>query len=190
MTSDKNQDNSEIKKWVIESETDLLDTPIFSIQKRHCRPPDDGGDSDFYIINTSDWVNIIARTDDNQLILVRQYRFGIDEVSLEIPGGVVDSDDEDPLATAKRELREETGYVSNNWSLLGKVSTNPAIFTNYCHMYLADDCVLEYEQNLDPHERIAVQKMSIQNVKDAFRDGRIHHSLVVAAFAQFLLQET
>ncbi|HKI45580.1 MAG TPA: hypothetical protein VKA08_09650, partial [Balneolales bacterium] len=100
MTSEKNQNDTEIKKWVIESETDLLDTPIFRIQKRHCRPPDDGGDSDFYIIDTSDWVNVIARTSDDHLILVRQYRFGIDEVSLEIPGGVVDSDDEDPLATA------------------------------------------------------------------------------------------
>ena len=179
----------EIKKWVIESETDLLDTPIFRIQKRHCRPQDDGGDSDFYVIDTSDWVNVISRTSDGHLILVRQYRFGIDEVSLEIPGGVVDSDDEDPLATAKRELQEETGYVSDSWKLLGKVSTNPAIFTNYCHMYLADNCVLAHEQNLDPHERISVETMSLRNVKNALKGGRISHSLVVAAFALFLLQE-
>ncbi len=189
MTYEKNQNNIEIKKWVIESETDLLDTPIFRIQKRHCRPPDDGGDSDFFVIDTSDWVNVIARTNDGCVVLVKQYRFGIDEVSLEIPGGVVDSDDENPMATAKRELREETGYVSDSWRSLGKVSTNPAIFTNFCHIYLADNCVLEYEQDLDPHERIAVKTMSIGDVKKALKNGYINHSLVVAAFAQFLLQE-
>lgn len=189
MTSEKNQNNVEIKKWAIESEADLLDTPIFKIKKRRCQPPDDGGDSDFFIIDTSDWVNIIAKTDDDQLILVRQYRFGIDEISLEIPGGVVDPADKNPLAAAKRELMEETGYVSHDWRLLGKVSTNPAIFTNYCYMYLAENCIPKYDQNLDPHERIEVKKMGIPEVIEHLKKGSIHHSLVVAAFAQYLLQE-
>jgi len=187
MSSEKVQHDNEIKKWVIESETDLLDTPIFQITKRHCRPPDDGGDSDFYIINAPNWVNVIARTSNDEVILVRQYRFGIDEISLEIPGGVVDPEDNNPLNTAKRELQEETGFVSDDWKLLGSVSTNPAIFTNYCYMYFADNCVLEHEQNLDPHERIQVELLSMQDVKKGLKTGLIHHSLVVAAFAQYLI---
>ncbi len=190
MSSEKFQNDSEIKKWVIESEKDLLDTPIFQISKRHCRPPDDGGDSDFYIIDAPNWVNVIARTASNEVILVKQYRFGIDEVSLEIPGGVVDPEDENPLETAKRELREETGFISDDWKLLGKVSTNPAIFTNYCFMYFADNCTLEFEQNLDQHERIQVEMMSMPDVEKAVKNGVIHHSLVVAAFAQYLMHNS
>ncbi len=189
MAEGRRTNDNEIKKWIVDSETHLLTTPVFGVRKRHYTPPDDGSGSDFFVIEAPDWVNIIAKTTDEEFILVRQYRFGIDQVSLEIPGGIIDPEDGEPLNAARRELAEETGYTSKNWTLLGRVSSNPAIFTNYCHTFLAEQCVPERGQKLDPHERIQVVTMPFAQLEEALNREVIHHSLVVAAFGEYLLHQ-
>ena len=133
-------------------------------------------------------MNVIALTPEEEVILVEQYRFGIREPTLEIPGGMVDAP-ESPLDGAKRELLEETGYVSDRWTRLGKVSSNPAIQNNYTHLYLARDCRFEGAQNPDTHERINVHTVSLDRFLNLVEDGTIHHAIVVAAVARFLLYE-
>ncbi len=180
---------NEIKKWAIETENIEYQTPIFSLKRRKSSSRIQDKSGKFYIIDAPDWVNVLALTPKMDVILVKQYRHGIDEITLEIPGGAVDPVDGDPQKAAERELLEETGYRSVKWEHLGTVSSNPAIFTNYCHFYLATDCEKVSGQNLDHLEEIEIRTLSLKEFLGQVRDGSIHHSLIVAAVARFLLKK-
>lgn len=143
---------------------------------------------DFYVLEAPEWINIIGLTASQEIILVEQYRYGIEAPTLEIPGGMVD-EGEEPLQGAKREMLEETGYRSDKWSSLGKVSSNPAIMSNYTHIYLAEDCVFEGAENPDTHERINVHTMPLEHFLELSKNGTVHHAIVLAAVARYLLTE-
>lgn len=173
--------------WDIVREDTELTLPILRLKRRRMRRPSDGKEGDFFIAEAPLWVNVIARTPEGDIVLVEQYRHGIHDISLEIPGGVADGADSG-LDAAKRELAEETGYTSGTWTFLGSVSSNPAIFNNRCEMYLAEGCIRTQEQDLDPFEEIRVKLLSEADFLDAVRTGRIHHSLAVAAVALWTLR--
>jgi ADP-ribose pyrophosphatase len=135
------------------------------------------------VLETADWVNVVAVTEDGQLVLVRQYRFGSGELSLEVPGGVVDPE-EDPQEAARRELLEETGYASDSWRLLARVRPNPAFLGNSCHQFLAERARVVSQPHLESGEDIAVQLASPSAVADMVRTGAIDHSLVVSALCR------
>lgn len=178
-----------VESWTIEYENKEYQTPIFNLLKQKLRLDSEDHEGTFYVLDIPAWVNVIALTPEKEVILVEQYRFGITRPSLEIPGGVCD-EGESPLETAKRELLEETGYRSDNWTELGKVSANPAIQNNYNYCYLAEECTRVESQSLDQHERIIVHKMPYDEFLECVRDGTIDHAIVTAAVAKLLLRET
>lgn len=135
---------------------------------------------DFDVLDFLDWVNIVALTTDNKLLLVKQYRQGVDDITLEIPGGAVHMG-EDPKLAAIRELREETGFEAKTIESLGVLQPNPAIQSNRCHIYLARDCVKVGEPELDPLEELEVEQRSISHVNEMIKNGEIQHSLVLSA---------
>ena len=117
-------------------------------------------------------------------MLVRQFRFGIDGFSLEIPGGMMEPG-EDPLATGVRELREETGYAGAPARLLGSVHPNPAIQSNRCHFLLVEQAVVATDMEWDTDEEIEVTTLPVDEVLALARSGGITHGLVLDALLFF-----
>ncbi len=133
-----------------------------------------------FLIDSQTWVNIVPLTPDQKVIMVKQYRFGSDTISLEVPGGLVEPG-EDPAAAAKRELLEETGYEGKIIKI-GEASPNPALHPFKCHMFLALDVKERGAQTLDPNEIIDLQSIPLADIPELIRTGKINHSLVMNAF--------
>jgi len=135
------------------------------------------------VLETADWVNIVAVTKDGRYVLVRQYRFGPGRVTTEIPGGVIDPGEGHEEA-ARRELREETGYTSNKWTLLGWVEPNPAFHDNLCYHWLAEECEQTEQVELDPGEDIGVVALDEEALRREVREGRLRHSLALSGLSR------
>jgi 8-oxo-dGTP pyrophosphatase MutT (NUDIX family) len=142
---------------------------------------------DFYVIEAVDWVNVIPITPEKEVVMIELHRHGINERSLEIPGGMVDPEDPSPMAAAQRELREETGYESDPLLPLGVVHPNPAIQDNRCYSFLAPNASPAGEPDPEEGEDIAVVKFRLSKIPGLIKEGRITHSLVITAFLWFYL---
>ncbi len=171
--------------WKPIGETVSLETPVFRVITRRMQSPDNTIVDDFYILDAPDWVNVVALTDQNEFILVNQYRFGTGKLSLEVPGGVVDKGETHRVA-AVRELLEETGFASTEWRQLGILAPNPALNTNQCGIWLATGCTYIGDGGHDHSEFIRVEKLSKQHTVEAIANGTIHHALAVAALGMYL----
>lgn len=175
-----------MQPWETKSSAVVADYGIFRVRKDHCLSPRTQRAHDFWVLETTDWVNVVALTPDEQVVLVRQYRFGSQRATLEIAGGTVDPG-EAPLAAAARELREETGYVPESVLLLGSVEPNPAIQNNRCYTALALGCRPSGVQELDEREDIVVETRPLAELPELFARGEITHALVWAAFHHYEL---
>ncbi|MCY4130217.1 MAG: NUDIX hydrolase [Gammaproteobacteria bacterium] len=135
------------------------------------------------VLESVDWINIVALTPNEESVMVRQFRFGIGACTLETPGGMVD-EGETPLEAAQRELLEETGYSSNDWSYLGAVEPNPAFHPHLCHHFLARNVVRVADLDLGPGEAIEIEVCDLDRLRDAMRDGSLRHSLALSALSR------
>jgi 8-oxo-dGTP pyrophosphatase MutT (NUDIX family) len=175
---------SQPKRWQRLRSEPHATTRIFDVSRTIFRHPDRDKDQDFFVIHAPDWVNVIALTTDLQLVLVRQFRYGINDFSVEIPGGVMEPG-EDCVAAGLRELREETGYSGGSARLLGTVHPNPAMQSNHCHLILVENVRLESDLAWDPDEELEVMLKPVDEVYAlAFRGG-ITHALVLDALLLF-----
>ncbi|MFN8380518.1 MAG: NUDIX hydrolase [Anaerolineales bacterium] len=138
-----------------------------------------------FVLEFDSWANVVALTKNNEVVLVKQYRHGVQEISLELPGGVVDAG-EDPLDGAKRELMEETGYSAGNIVEVGRLYPNPAIQQNTLFCYLATDVEWAGEQHLDDAEEIEVQLVPLDELIEIAKNGKFLHALNVAVLFQTL----
>lgn len=166
-------------RWkVLESEY-LFNEPWLTIRKDKCELPNGNIMPAFYVQEYPTWVSAFALTEDNKVVMIKQYRHGIEEVTTETPGGVVD-DGEDPETAIRRELMEETGYEFESFELLGKVCANPSTANNYLHMYLARGGKKTGEQKLDETEDVKVVIYTIEEVKQLLKENKIVQSLHVS----------
>lgn len=176
-----------IKPWpCIRSQTNPS-FRVFSIRTDTALSPRTGIEHDFYVIESMDWINIIPLTADHEVVMVRQYRHGSREVTLEIPGGLVDPGDT-PESAAKRELLEETGYQAEEFVKIGVVNPNPAIFSNRCYTFLAQNAKKVRDPMPDQTEDIEVELISLSEIPLLIRKGEIDHAIVITAFSLYFLK--
>lgn len=175
---------SEPSRWESLSKTPLLKTRIFDVRSTRFRHPVRNTERDFVVIDAPDWVNVLALTPDHRIVLVRQFRYGTNDFSLEIPGGVMEAG-ETPLHAGPRELREETGYTGSPAQPLGVVHPNPAMQSNRCHFVFVDQARVTVPLEWDTDEEIAVTALPVDEVFALARSGGITHGLVLDALFFF-----
>ncbi len=172
-----------LKDWELIDSTVDRDYRIFKIKKEQALSPRTNKEGRFYVIDTNDWVNVIPVTTKGEIVMIRQWRHGSKEITLEIPGGLVD--EADPMAAAERELLEETGYKGDRVTYLGNTNPNPAIFNNLCHTYLVEGAKKVADIDLDADEDIEVELLPLSEVSTLIERGVINHALVIVAFHHY-----
>jgi ADP-ribose pyrophosphatase len=178
-----------IRPWEKLGSRPAGDYRIFTIRSDNLRSPRTGQAHEFFVIDCTNWVNVIALTPDRQVVMVEQYRHGSQTVELEIPGGMMDPHDVSPVAAALRELREETGYVGDQARIIGQVFPNPAIMSNTCFTVLVENCQCLHPVNFDHGEDLVTRLVPAVELPDLVASGKIRHSLVAVAIFHFDLFE-
>ncbi|MBM3876754.1 MAG: NUDIX hydrolase [Verrucomicrobia bacterium] len=173
--------------WPLLRSEPLGDHRIFKVRRDFKRSPRTGAEHDFFVLECPDWVNVIALTPEGGLVCVEQFRHGTNTVELEIPGGVMDPHETDPVATGVRELREETGYEGSRARVIGAVWANPAIQGNTVHTVLVEDCRPTGTVEPDCGEDLATRLIPAAEIASLVSSGKVRHSLVVAALLHFEL---
>lgn len=176
-----------IQPWPKLGSKPVADFRIFTIRSDRKRSPRTGEEHDFYVIDSTNWVNVIPLTPDGQLVMIEQYRHGSNTVELEIPGGMMDARDASPEAAGARELREETGYAGERPRIIGEVFPNPAIMNNTCYTVLYEDCRCLHPVEFDHGEDLVTRLVPAGEVSRLVATGRIKHSLVIVALYHFEL---
>jgi 8-oxo-dGTP pyrophosphatase MutT (NUDIX family) len=178
-----------IEPWKRSGSKPLADFRLFTIRADAKQSPRTGQTHDFYVIDTVNWVNVVAVTPQNELVMVEQYRHGSDTVELELPGGMMDPEDVSPVAAGLRELREETGYEGDGARarIIGAFYPNPALMSNTCYTVLVENCRLAGQIKLDQTEDVLTRLAPAGEVAAMVSSGQIRHSLVVAALYYFEL---
>jgi 8-oxo-dGTP pyrophosphatase MutT (NUDIX family) len=174
--------------WRRERSERVADCRVFQVRRDWSADPRGRGEHDFYVIEAPDWVNVIPVTKSGEVVLIELYRHGSGEVSLEIPGGMVDPGEE-PRETAARELLEETGYEAREVVPLGRMRPNPAIQDNWLHTFLARDVERRGEPSDAGTEQTRVRLVPAERIPALIAAGEITHSLVVAGFHLLGLSE-
>jgi 8-oxo-dGTP pyrophosphatase MutT (NUDIX family) len=176
-----------VQKWKKVGSEAKGDFRIFTIRADRVISPRTGGEHEVFVLESVNWVNVIAVTPDEKLVMVEQYRHGSDTVELEIPGGMMDVGDNSPEATGARELREETGYVGDKARLIGDIFPNPAIMSNRCFTVLIENCYYKHEVQFDQGEDLVTRLVPVIEIPALVAGGKIRHSLVVVGLYYYEL---
>ncbi len=167
-------------RWTVAKSGEVFDFRVLKVRQDQMRDPRQGDVHPRLFIEAPDWVTVLACTDDGDAVLVRQFRFGVMDDTLELPGGMVD-EGETALAAARRELEEETGFRPRTMRRLGVVHPNPAIQNNRCHLFLAKGCRRVHEGRPDHGEHLRVERYPLSALPRLVADGQITHSLSITA---------
>jgi 8-oxo-dGTP pyrophosphatase MutT (NUDIX family) len=178
-----------ISEWAILKRQQVADYKLFSLHKKQVRSPRTGEIREMLALQFPDWVLTLALTPQQEVVMIRQYRHGTEQVCLELPGGLVDPDDNSPQSSAQRELLEETGFAVTNIRLIGECYPQPAILNNRCFFYLAEGAVKAQRQDLDAGEDIEILTVPLKEIQAKIESNEIDHGMVLLAFFFFRMKK-
>ncbi len=170
------------------TEKTLCSTPVFQVSEKRFKNNAEEVKFTYSVISAPDWVNILAITAEREIVLVRQFRPGTEEMTLELPAGVIDLD-ESPLEAARRELLEETGMHSNHWVSLGRCSSNPALMNNHTHLFLAESVVRVANPHPEESGPLEVFIVSEKDFLELVQAEKIDHAIALATVSRWLLRK-
>lgn len=157
--------------------------PLFRVRFDNMQHPTSSEKFQRMVLEAPDWVTVVAVTADENIVMVEQYRFGIAGLTTEPVSGMIDPG-ENSLDAAKRELMEEAGFGGGRWRYLGAVQANPAIQDNLCHHWLAEGVEEMQPPSPDPGEAIRVHVMTLEDIREAIRSGKLMHPLGLSALSR------
>lgn len=175
---------SKNRQWEVVKTEEGPGLKLFKVRFDHMRNPRNEMIQKMVILDTPDSANVVALTTNGQIVFVRQYRFGIKDYTIELPGGIVDPG-EDAKVAAIRELREETGHTARYWHELGKIASNPVFMNGYIHHYVATEADKTAPLELDDGEDIDIQYYSIEETRKMLYKGKFGHPHTVSALVGF-----
>lgn len=175
--------------WTVLKRSYLFERPPWlTLRVDHVRLPSGAEIPEYWISEYPPWVNVVAVTPRDEVVLIRQYRPGLGEVSFEIPAGVADPGDPSFEAGARRELAEETGYGGGRWSALGTLSANPALQTNLTHTFLAEGVEPLGSAHPEQTEDLRVHLVPLDEVARLIDAGEMMQALHAAPLLRYLLR--
>lgn len=174
-----------IRPWPLTQSRQVGDYRVFSLRQDEKVSPRTGEAHQFYVLESADWVNVIALTARAELVMVEQYRHGTNTVELEVPGGMMDLNDTSPLVTAVRELREETGFGGQGERCLATIAPNPAIMNNHCHIIRIEACEKRHDVEWDSGEDLITRLVPVADLPGLIANGHIRHSISLVALYFF-----
>jgi 8-oxo-dGTP pyrophosphatase MutT (NUDIX family) len=170
-----------MRPWKRLASNPTIESRWLKVTADACELPNGAVVEPYFVIHEPEWVHILAINAKREVLVVRQYRYAADAVCAELPGGAAESS-ESPLAAAKRELLEETGYAAGTWSYVGALFANPARQTNRVHLFVAEDLSLVGSQTLDASEDIEFKFLSVAGIQRAIEEGQFSQALHVASY--------
>ncbi len=176
----------QIKAWQTLSTEYLIRRPWLTARRDKVELPNGKIFDEYYVLEYPDWVNMIAVTDDGRMIIERQWRQALGEISLEIPAGVIEKG-EKPIEAAQRELAEETGFTGGTWSRLLTIAPNSSTMSNRCHCFYAEGVHQTEGQHLDATEDLQVLFKSRKEVFDMLSHGEFHQAMMVAPLYKYFM---
>lgn len=175
--------DTQCKSWQVIGSEAGPDLALFQVRFDRVQNPRNGSIMNAVVLESPDWVNVVAITPQKQLVVVCQHRLGIGRRTIEIPAGIIEKG-ETPESAASRELLEETGYTSERWEYLGWVEPNPAFMNNRCHFWLAHDVIKTHELALDEGEDITIRVVAFEEVLQEIQAGRMRNVFSLAALGR------
>ena len=167
-------------KWTILNSEKIHDEPWFKVRREKVQLPSGPILEQYYVLDYPNWINVLGLTKTGQLIMVRQYRHGLQQVSYELCAGVCDPEDESPMASAQREMLEETGYGGGDWEPYMTLCANPGTHSNLCYTFLARELEKVQEQDLELTEEITVHLFKKEEIKRMLLNNEIPQALHAA----------
>jgi 8-oxo-dGTP pyrophosphatase MutT (NUDIX family) len=177
-----------VTNWPLVAEESLLKTPVFEVRRHLFNSPKDGKDKPFTVLNCPDWVQVLAFTPDRRVLLVRQFRHATRQISLELPGGVIEPG-QTPLAAGERELREETGYAAENFRQVAAFRPNPAVQNNTAYVFAAENARQVGPTDFDENEELDLVLVPAAALRRLVLTGTVDHVIMAAAILFYYAAE-
>lgn len=174
-----------VPAWETISKEKAGDFKIFDVLWVKRRHPVWQKESDFVVVDSPNWANIIPITSAGRIVMVEQFRQGTNSITLELPGGLIEQG-ELPEIAAKRECKEETGYSSDEKiELIGESLPNPAFMTNKCYTFVWENCQKVTGQDLDDNEELNVIELTESEIREKISSGELNHAIILSAFMHY-----